>query len=256
MVVCITWHLCETSCPALCRPSTSFWRPVKTWMAGRPARRRSSRFYPAMTTKTFASSRPGSACSGEPYIATDNAIATTLAPAILRQPVERLGKPLQRERIRGLGALCRHPLDDHIGGLAHGVDHPLFLGGVLDPEAVALGVHRVGSAADLKRRFRARLQGVADYDRDFVGDFLRRTGGDEGVGWIARTIRRIGFRGRGFCERKAGLLAVRRRGIGPPGAELPDQRRLRASGNSGLGFRLGHRSPRRSLCRLWRRRGL
>ena len=34
---------------------------------------------------------------------------------------------------------------DHVRSLAHGLDHPLFLGGVLDPEAIALGVHRVSA---------------------------------------------------------------------------------------------------------------
>src|SRR5476651_966691 len=86
------------------------------------------------------------------YIAARGIIATASAFAILRQPVERLGEALEREGIGGLGALGRHALDGDIGGLAHGVDHPLFLGGVLDPEAVALGVHRVRRAADIERR--------------------------------------------------------------------------------------------------------
>src|ERR1700737_4603383 len=104
------------------------------------------------------------------YITTGDAIATTLALAILRQPVERLGKALQRERIRGLGALCRHAPDGHVGSLSHGVDHPLFLGGISSPEAIALGVHRVVVAADLRRRFRARISRVPDHSVNFVGD--------------------------------------------------------------------------------------
>src|SRR5216684_5480918 len=101
---------------------------------------------PAMTTNKAS------------YIATGSAIATTLALAILRQFVERLRKSLQREGVRGLGALGRHALDHDVRSLTHGVDHPLFLGGVLDPQTIALGVHRVRSATDLQRRFRAGLQ--------------------------------------------------------------------------------------------------
>src|SRR5665213_3741114 len=68
-------------------------------------------------------------------------LESALAPAILRHAVEGLGEALQRERVGGLGALGGDALDRHVGGLAHGLDHAIFLGGVLDPEVVALSVH-------------------------------------------------------------------------------------------------------------------
>src|SRR5450756_1992003 len=76
---------------------------------------------------------------------------TASAPAILRESFERLGKPLQRKGVGGLGALGGYALDGHIRGLAHGVHHPLFFGGVLDPEAIALSVHRIRRAAEEER---------------------------------------------------------------------------------------------------------
>src|SRR3954463_7202505 len=173
------------SCPALCWASTSFWQLVKTWMAGTN---------PAMTAHSIRYlTAETSTCFREPYIATGSVIATSSTLAILRQFVERLGKPLHREVVRGLGALSRHALDHHVGSLAHGFDHPFFLGGILDPEAVALGVHRIGTTADLQGRFRARFQRVADHDGHFVADFLSRTRRDERIGRIARSIGRIGF---------------------------------------------------------------
>src|SRR5262249_3626422 len=73
-----------------------------------------------------------------------------LALALLRDLVERLRKPLQRKCIRGLGALGGDALDHGVRRTAQRLDHLLFLGGVLDPEAVALGVHRIARAADLQ----------------------------------------------------------------------------------------------------------
>src|SRR5438874_13297524 len=80
-------------------------------------------------------------------------IENRLAPAILRDLVERLGKPLQGKGVGGFGALGGNALDRGIGGFAHGFNHPLLFGRVLDPESVALGVHRKRRAADLERRF-------------------------------------------------------------------------------------------------------
>ena len=148
--------------------------------------------------------------------------------------------------------LAETPLTVTSADLRMALDHLLFLRGVLDPEPVALGVHRVGRAADLERGFRARLQRVADHDRDFVDDLLRRTRRDESIGGIARTIRRIGFRRRRLCQCEAHLLAVRRRGVGAPGAELPDQGRLGAARRGGGGrFRFGRRLCRWRWPRAW-----
>src|SRR5581483_12248527 len=85
-----------------------------------------------------------------------------LAPAVLRDLVESLRQALQREGVDGLGALGRNTLDRDIGRAAHGLHHGVFLGRVLDPESVALGVHRVGRAADVDRRFRTGLQLIAN----------------------------------------------------------------------------------------------
>src|SRR6516165_559252 len=71
-----------------------------------------------------------------------------LALAVLSDPVERLRQALQREGVGGLGAFGGNALDHEISGPAHGLDHALLLGRILDPEPVALGVHRVSRAAD------------------------------------------------------------------------------------------------------------
>src|SRR5262249_37997733 len=90
--------------------------------------------------------------------------ADALALAVLRDLVERLRKALERKRVRGLGALGGGALDHGVRRTAHRLDHLLLLGGVLDPEAVALGVHRKARAADLQRRFRTGLERIADHD--------------------------------------------------------------------------------------------
>src|SRR5438874_8059658 len=109
----------------------------------------------------------------------------SLAPAILRQAVERLRQAFQRKGVDSLGALGGDALDGDVGGFAHGIYHPLFLGRVLDPEPVALGIHRVRAATDFERRLRTRLERVADHDRDFVDDLFRRTRRAESIGRIA-----------------------------------------------------------------------
>src|SRR5689334_5783475 len=63
------------------------------------------------------------------YIAIRPAIATgtkpprSLAAALLRDPVERLGQTLERKDVGGFGALGRDALDHRVGRPAHGLDH-------------------------------------------------------------------------------------------------------------------------------------
>src|SRR5690606_14816427 len=96
-----------------------------------------------------------------------------LALAILRNPVQGLRQSLEGKHVRSLRPPRRHALDGGFRTLAHSVDQTILIGGVLDPDAVALGVHRVARTADLDRSFRARLERIAHCDRYFVRHLLR-----------------------------------------------------------------------------------
>src|SRR5258708_20765691 len=69
--------------------------------------------------------------------------------ALLLDLIERLGEALERILVGRLGAAARSSLHRQVGALAHGVNHARFLADVLDPGAIALGVHRELGGADL-----------------------------------------------------------------------------------------------------------
>src|SRR5215471_17949670 len=69
--------------------------------------------------------------------------------ALLLDLVERLGEALERILVGRLGEAARGSLHRQVGALAHGVDHARFLGDVLDPGPIVLGVHRELGGADL-----------------------------------------------------------------------------------------------------------
>src|SRR5688500_4709061 len=71
----------------------------------------------------------------------------TLA-ALLGDLVERLADTLERICVRCLGGARRLALDHEIGATAHRIGQLALLGGVLNPGAVALGVHRKGGLAN------------------------------------------------------------------------------------------------------------
>src|SRR5436305_14748564 len=62
--------------------------------------------------------------------------------ALLGGTVERLAEPLERVTVGGLGAARRGALDHKLATLTHGIHHARLLGGIPDPGAVVLGVHR------------------------------------------------------------------------------------------------------------------
>src|SRR5262245_58297508 len=100
------------------------------------------------------------------------AASASLRPlfTFLRSAVERLRNALERERVGGRGSLRGLGLDHGVAGLAHGLDQPRLFGGVLDPGAVVLGVHREAAAADGHGRFGVGLEGIAgDQNRNLVG---------------------------------------------------------------------------------------
>src|SRR5215204_7261421 len=62
--------------------------------------------------------------------------------ALLGNTVERLAEPLEGVTVGGLGAARRGTLDHKLATLTHGIHHARLLGGIPDPGAVVLGVHR------------------------------------------------------------------------------------------------------------------
>src|SRR2546429_9737497 len=85
--------------------------------------------------------------------------------ALLLDLVERLGAALERILVGRLGAATRSSLHRQVGTLAHGVDHARFLGDVLDPGAIVLGVHGELGGADLGGGIRTGLERITDDDR-------------------------------------------------------------------------------------------
>src|SRR5258708_24297303 len=102
--------------------------------------------------------------------------------ALLLDLVERLGEALERILVGRLGAAARSSLHSQIGALAHGVDHARFLAGVLDPGAIALGVHGELGGADLGGGSRICPERVADNHRHLVLHLVGGAGGDTEVG--------------------------------------------------------------------------
>src|SRR5258708_25246904 len=105
--------------------------------------------------------------------------------ALLLDLVERLGEALERILVGRLGAAARSSLHRQIGALAHGVDHARFLAGVLDPGAIALGVHGELGGADLGGGNRIGLERVADNDRHLVLHLVGGAGGHADRGRVA-----------------------------------------------------------------------
>ena len=83
--------------------------------------------------------------------------------------------------------------------------------------------------AEVDGRLGARLERIADDDRDLVDHLLGRPRRDEHVGRIARPVRRLGRRRGRLGQREADLLAAGGRRVGAPVAELAEQRRLAAA---------------------------
>src|SRR6476620_9024800 len=93
---------------------------------------------------------------------------TTASLALLRDAVERLGEALQRIAIGRFGTAPRFAGHDHVGAAPHRVDHARLFGGVLEPGAVGLRVHRVLVRADVDVCLRTGLERIADHDRNLV----------------------------------------------------------------------------------------
>src|SRR5262249_38073880 len=146
-----------------------------------------------------------------------------------------------------LGEAARGSLHRQIGALAHGVDHARFLGDVLDPGPIVLGVHRELGGADLGGGIRIGLERIADDDRHLVLHLVGGAGGHEDVGGIALAPFRLGLRRLRLGERKADLVAAGRGGIRAPVAVLAEQ--------GGLRIARGCRRRRRGRGRFGRRRG-
>src|SRR5262249_61588499 len=115
-----------------------------------------------------------------------------------------------------LGAAARGSLHHQVGALAHGVDHARFLGGVLDPGPVVLGVHRELGAADLGGGIRIGLERIADDDRHLVFHLIGGTGRDEDVGRVALAPFRLRLRRLRLGGREADLVAAGRGGVRAP----------------------------------------
>src|ERR1051326_5107202 len=109
-----------------------------------------------------------------------------ILPARLRGAVERLREAFERITIDRLDAVTRSPGYDEVGPLAHGLDQARFLGRVLDPGAVVLGIEGELGGPDLDRGVGRGLERIADHHRDFVSHVLGGTGRDEEKHRIAR----------------------------------------------------------------------
>src|SRR5262249_8198406 len=120
-----------------------------------------------------------------------------------------------------------------IGALAHGIDHARFLGDVLDPGTVVLGVHRELGGPDLGGSVRTRFERISDDDRYLVLDLVGGTGGNEQVRGTAPAAGGFQFRGLRFGERKADLVAAGRGGIRAPVCVLAEQSGLRRIATAG-----------------------
>src|SRR5580704_19424426 len=72
-----------------------------------------------------------------------------LTAALLADAIERLRQSFEGVDVGAGGSLGRGPLDRQVLALAHGIDEARFLGRVLDPGAVGLGIHLVVCARNL-----------------------------------------------------------------------------------------------------------
>src|SRR5260370_2853225 len=111
---------------------------------------------PGARSNILASSSRGPSNAREPGTTARRAL-----PALLRGAVEGLGQSLERIAVDRFRAAAGGAAHDEVGALAHGIDQPRLLGRILDPGAVALGVHGELGGADLGGRVGRALERIA-----------------------------------------------------------------------------------------------